>query len=1653
MIEERKKTGVWGFVDDGDITRVHVEYLGSDTLLNSQREGISRYCVLLKAVPDNVDGNTIRASLKNVKKSYRYNEFRSNVEVRWIVQFHKEEDASCILRQTSITLSLFSGGTVTVSVGKCPEDIIPEEWLDGADLTWSKTNHKKETSSVDHTFSNNGSLSSNTQSEPVNGQDQSQRECGSPDVFDWGTSGLTTSSERNGETSSLVDGPNPTNQSGPSYLPKNTHSGDFTVYQNAETFIIRTEALQEPINEVPPKLPERKPHPKSSHSSSTSASAPQGGKVEPSTEATLSRPGFPVSGQQVGHSIPPREEVISSPQYGKYNESFVTAQENFDSSRISDCLPEAPGDRGHFGMGQGPPDQPPYPFQPQQFGPNVMVCPPGPMPQPPNFASGPIPSLPNYHYGMGMYPPYGQAPLRPPFEGAYPTPQGIFPEPGQLRNSGDWNPASFPPYNPPQHDPQPAPPTVPAENLTDPKSIVLSASPVADSEGQAKGVPPKRSPKSATRSKKTEKKKEKKEKGAPAVAKRVLEKAKSHKIGKAEVQIFAFNPEKENFFEEKVLLVTGLKDTTTTECLENYLEARCDDNLEEILYGDEGGKAVVVFEKAPDFKKLITSIKGKSLEGQKLEASRVKRCHSVCVCGIDGNITDDCLELFFENKRRSGGGQVERLDLQYDIGICIVFFKNSSDADNVWRNHRSVTVSGLSLQVKPYYPCLGLPRELAQVTIEKGSTPQIMIKDLSSYVVRFLSTSKSLKGKFDEDLKGHNAKVIWSGAKDADSMDIHCTYQVGTKLSKNTLEKWKVEAEKIVRQFLDDFTAKKLQSSSDAWKSLIEFLRTVSIDEPDKVGVILEKEQCCVVVVGWKDNVEKLGKVIQNNIKTREEKIVAKKSHVTKSCSLQPHQVMILERLQFHKNTAKSFTDVEVKMNASEKTVTFTGPKSELDKAVLKMHEILNSLTTKSFSVSQVFIELLDKEEAQKAVHDTLKSRKLQSAWVTKPKETSVEVYGVNPSEINQAMSAIRDTLPEKNFDLKDNLREFLRSEEWRGCVKKLTSHYNGKMAIVSSDQLVSFAAITDIFNSASEEIQNQVEEFTRKHCSASDFLATNSAKKELEDMVKSIMEEKHKISEPGCVRFFGSEEGIKARQKAESDNKCIIKNTREDSEEQTVKRGGEKSGKGANFKRPEEVASCSSGGMTMKVMEGDMTQLSVDGIVNAANNDLDHCGGLAKVISDAGGPSIQKECDKYIKKYGKVSDGDAMYSSPGHLPCKWLIHAVGPRWSGGHRNEEIDLRKAITKCLELASEKNMTSLAIPALSAGIFGYPVDQATSVIIGTIVFYFKTREGKESSLKEIYLCGVDDKIIRSFIQSLQNTLGYKSVTVKRREGASYKEERDKKDHILQRGRNEGKSYKRQGIEVRLIKGELASQKADALVNSAHHSLDLSIGATSKSLLRVGGDKVQEECKLKYRSGIKPGQVAITKGGDLQCSQVYHGTLQKFTRDNYEQAMQTMEDFVGKCLETADTNQLKSIAFPALGTGQLGYPADLVAGTMYRCISQFEKDNPSTSLVEVQLVVYHKDTATIKAFEIKSKSRSTGVTDDDSERQRSAQTQGYHDRRHSSQGASSGRSSTIGKLEVKILQGNITTDGSDAIVNSVGERMDLSKGLIKHFENKNI
>ena len=161
-----------------------------------------------------------------------------------------------------------------------------------------------------------------------------------------------------------------------------------------------------------------------------------------------------------------------------------------------------------------------------------------------------------------------------------------------------------------------------------------------------------------------------------------------------------------------------------------------------------------------------------------------------------------------------------------------------------------------------------------------------------------------------------------------------------------------------------------------------------------------------------------------------------------------------------------------------------------------------------------------------------------------------------------------------------------------------------------------------------------------------------------------------------------------------------------------------------------------------LELILGDLTEMGSDAIVNASNSRLAHGGGVAGAIVSKGGPAIQDESDLWIAARGPVPVGSCAITSAGRLPARYVIHAVGPRMGEG--DEDIKLKQATLSSLQTAEKHNLKTIAFPAISTGIFGYPMDRCAEVMLSAVVEYIQN----ETQLEQVVFCLYDQEAYEVF-----------------------------------------------------------------------------------------------------------------------------------------------------------------------------------------------------------------------------------------------------------------------------------------------------------------
>ncbi|XP_052014170.1 protein mono-ADP-ribosyltransferase PARP9 isoform X2 [Apodemus sylvaticus] len=366
--------------------------------------------------------------------------------------------------------------------------------------------------------------------------------------------------------------------------------------------------------------------------------------------------------------------------------------------------------------------------------------------------------------------------------------------------------------------------------------------------------------------------------------------------------------------------------------------------------------------------------------------------------------------------------------------------------------------------------------------------------------------------------------------------------------------------------------------------------------------------------------------------------------------------------------------------------------------------------------------------------------------------------------------------------------------------------------------------------------------------------------------------------------------------------------------------------------------------GIELSVWKDNLTRHVVDAVVNAANEDLLHGGGLAGSLVKIGGFEIQEESERYIATYGKVPVGGIAVTSAGRLPCHLIIHAVGPRWTDMDSQIAIQLLKcAIRNILDYVTKSGtpIKTVAIPALSSGIFLFPLDLCTHIILETICLYFQDNQ-MTGNLREIHLVSNEDPTVEAFKFASESVLG------KELSSSKSPETNHSSSVTLHIG---------QGLTLQIVQGCIEMQTTDVIVNSVYMN-DFKSGSVAQSILKRAGLEMEKEL-TKGSLSSDYQVVRVTKGFNLSCQYVFH-VVWHFKIQKH----QTLKNAMKSCLENCLRPDINSISFPALGTGGIDLKKSTAAQIMFEEVFAFAKEHKG-KILTVKIVIFPVDVETYKVF----------------------------------------------------------------------------------------
>ncbi|XP_051258333.1 uncharacterized protein LOC127364666 [Dicentrarchus labrax] len=380
--------------------------------------------------------------------------------------------------------------------------------------------------------------------------------------------------------------------------------------------------------------------------------------------------------------------------------------------------------------------------------------------------------------------------------------------------------------------------------------------------------------------------------------------------------------------------------------------------------------------------------------------------------------------------------------------------------------------------------------------------------------------------------------------------------------------------------------------------------------------------------------------------------------------------------------------------------------------------------------------------------------------------------------------------------------------------------------------------------------------------------------------------------------------------------------------------------------------------GLQVLVCQGDITKQHADALVNAANEDLDHCGGVAAALSKAGGPEVQRESNALIKYIGKIPTGDVVVTTGGNLNCKILLHAVGPVGGKSGGNERALLKQTVQSALDLSEIMGFNSIAMPCISSGVFGVPVNVCSEAIV-TAVKEFGSQGGR--SLSRIILIDNREEVVRSMHEACDRLL--QGIHTGTSAPSDLGFQVDAADLDTARGATAGAG---ESVRLEIIQGTIEAQQVDAVVSPmvGHDPLSTRVG---NILYKMVGSQLTARFGEEAKEETLPGDTVLVDGlPGLLSNAVFFINLVPWDDDEDGIAVQVLRLGISNIMTSCENRGFGSVALPVLGAGiALSIPDTVVARVLHEEVQKFEQNRNSRTPLRVSVVIHPSDEESREAF----------------------------------------------------------------------------------------
>ncbi|XP_028268993.1 protein mono-ADP-ribosyltransferase PARP14-like isoform X3 [Parambassis ranga] len=1129
----------------------------------------------------------------------------------------------------------------------------------------------------------------------------------------------------------------------------------------------------------------------------------------------------------------------------------------------------------------------------------------------------------------------------------------------------------------------------------------------------------------------------------------------------------------------------------------------------------ESNRAVVTFSRPADVQRFITASQTSTkMQRLGLMARPLEVPRSVRVESLPPNVVKDMLELYFEKM----WVLPESITMIPEEGAAVVSFTDPKVAESICVKEDHVMRS-IPIKVYPYSESLATA--LYGKERPTWRTPEAFTESVHHAVWKFL-LMKNLSKNINDQMRPYFCSV------DLEEPEVKLRPVPGflrqRGLTAAQVNDWPHNVRDAFCQLMSQYSAFECPVTPAAWKAAEKDVRLVVRED---AVLVLDASRGMLTVAGRADDIKLIRPPVENLVLQAVTHSERQTNGISEVMSMSPAWFYILKQDGLLKAALDISSEMTLSYDEGPQALTLTGLPAEVYKAKAWILERNANMSKKTLSVPSGLLQFLKTVDSMDMSNDLFTSQGICAIYIIESKE--VLLLGTSSRVLADAESKMKEALSFQVLNVED--QEVVKLHSWGDLKQQLLDSYNyPKKTTVTIQENPEDKVTVAGFQNPVKEVSHSLREFIMNYSRFQDSLRVEScavaqfidrrrtqdcsriskdhevsvhfdserprivlagarlhvqrAKSCFQDLVSALHTDTLTVDKPGAKKYFQAD-GSLLLSTILTDFSCVVVLRPEMQEEEEEE----------NFEEERTLCYCkvqTSSGVLISVSKADICSLRVDAVVNAANEDLKHIGGVALALLSAAGPQLQTASNDYVARNGRLSPGEATVTDAFNLPCKYVVHAVGPRFSQFDKMASVSLLKmAVKESLKQAGSVRCSTVALPAISSGVFGFPVDLCADAIAQAVREYCDGPRGP-GSLTEIHLVDNNDNTSRVLAAAIntgffdlgptmtvpQQDAGRASSGFQGGRGKGRGQSQPSRCQFVKRrgkgGRGAGAHEHQQsigggqsprrntrhtgparieettaeGLTIVLCQGNIQEQTTDVIVNTIAENMNLDQGAVSKALLEAAGPSLQ----LAVRSAagvasLQQGEVVITDGCKLACHKVFHAVC-PFWDNGRGQAEKGLMTIIRYCLKEAEKLQMASLSFPAIGTGNLSFPRDVVSRVLLTEVRSFSRRSPRC-LREVVIVVHASDSHTVDCFSREFKGQTVP---------RSSQ----HEAAGQPPPSQSQRSVAyfgpvlspslgvyqmqMGQLTLEVSSGDITKETSDVIVNSSNQDFSLKLGVSK-------